>query len=64
MYNRDSDARDARRPAVLSVPASVIAIKPADAVAAAPTPTPSKQTEITFQKSYDGTAVSDWRCEL
>ena len=37
----------------------VVATKPVDAVAAAP-----NQTEIIFQKSYDGTAVSDWRCEL
>ena len=44
-------------------PYSVIAAKPADAVAAAPRPH-RRSKKVTFQKSYDGTAVSDWRCEL
>ena len=42
----------------------MIAAKPVDAVAAVPAPTPPRQ-KTTFQKPYyDGTAVSDWRCEL
>ena len=43
----------------------MIAAKPVvDAVAAVPTLAPPRRKKRTFQKSYDGTAVSDWRCEL